>query len=155
MCIRDRYMGILESKQTLSTQIDSLNVEIESLKKKATEYIQQQEAAETMIIKLKETNIQLEIEVNQIKEENQIAIEEEQKKHQEDVEVAKYQAQMETAMKISKENQITMMNLQQEKNALQQTNTELREQIEGYDICLLYTSPSPRDLSTSRMPSSA
>ena len=30
--------------------------------------------------------------------------------------------------------------------------------LEGYsilDICLLYTSPSPRDLSTSRMPSSA
>ena len=26
---------------------------------------------------------------------------------------------------------------------------------ERYDICLLYTSPSPRDLSTSRMPSSA
>ena len=25
----------------------------------------------------------------------------------------------------------------------------------GYMICLLYTSPSPRDLSTSRMPSSA
>ena len=25
----------------------------------------------------------------------------------------------------------------------------------GYDACLLYTSPSPRDLSTSRMPSSA
>ena len=25
----------------------------------------------------------------------------------------------------------------------------------GYYICLLYTSPSPRDLSTSRMPSSA
>ena len=24
-----------------------------------------------------------------------------------------------------------------------------------YDTCLLYTSPSPRDLSTSRMPSSA
>ena len=24
-----------------------------------------------------------------------------------------------------------------------------------YNICLLYTSPSPRDLSTSRMPSSA
>ena len=24
-----------------------------------------------------------------------------------------------------------------------------------YDVCLLYTSPSPRDLSTSRMPSSA
>ena len=27
--------------------------------------------------------------------------------------------------------------------------------IEAYNICLLYTSPSPRDLSTSRMPSSA
>ena len=26
---------------------------------------------------------------------------------------------------------------------------------EQYDICLLYTSPSPRDLTTSRMPSSA
>ena len=25
----------------------------------------------------------------------------------------------------------------------------------GYNTCLLYTSPSPRDLSTSRMPSSA
>ena len=39
----------------------------------------------------------------------------------------------------------------------------LREQVTSdtatgggqYDICLLYTSPSPRDLSTSRMPSSA
>ena len=28
-------------------------------------------------------------------------------------------------------------------------------EIYGYSICLLYTSPSPRDLSTSRMPSSA
>ena len=27
--------------------------------------------------------------------------------------------------------------------------------VDKYDICLLYTSPSPRDLSTSRMPSSA
>jgi len=26
---------------------------------------------------------------------------------------------------------------------------------DGYKVCLLYTSPSPRDLSTSRMPSSA
>ena len=26
---------------------------------------------------------------------------------------------------------------------------------DDYDVCLLYTSPSPRDLSTSRMPSSA
>ena len=27
--------------------------------------------------------------------------------------------------------------------------------LEGWKVCLLYTSPSPRDLSTSRMPSSA
>ena len=26
---------------------------------------------------------------------------------------------------------------------------------QGFSVCLLYTSPSPRDLSTSRMPSSA
>ena len=32
---------------------------------------------------------------------------------------------------------------------------EERLQISTYDACLLYTSPSPRDLSTSRMPSSA
>ena len=30
-----------------------------------------------------------------------------------------------------------------------------RLEIPGYVSCLLYTSPSPRDLSTSRMPSSA
>ena len=30
-----------------------------------------------------------------------------------------------------------------------------REALPSYDACLLYTSPSPRDLSTSRMPSSA
>ena len=30
-----------------------------------------------------------------------------------------------------------------------------KESLENIDSCLLYTSPSPRDLSTSRMPSSA
>ena len=30
-----------------------------------------------------------------------------------------------------------------------------RQNLDILDICLLYTSPSPRDLSTSRMPSSA
>ena len=30
-----------------------------------------------------------------------------------------------------------------------------KEYFGGYKVCLLYTSPSPRDLSTSRMPSSA
>ena len=29
------------------------------------------------------------------------------------------------------------------------------DEVENFKICLLYTSPSPRDLSTSRMPSSA
>ena len=32
---------------------------------------------------------------------------------------------------------------------------ELKKEFEKINICLLYTSPSPRDLSTSRMPSSA
>ena len=31
----------------------------------------------------------------------------------------------------------------------------LHQWVESLSICLLYTSPSPRDLSTSRMPSSA
>ena len=30
-----------------------------------------------------------------------------------------------------------------------------RKHVNGHNGCLLYTSPSPRDLSTSRMPSSA
>ena len=33
--------------------------------------------------------------------------------------------------------------------------TSFRFSVAGYMVCLLYTSPSPRDLSTSRMPSSA
>ena len=32
---------------------------------------------------------------------------------------------------------------------------ELSEKEDGYTICLLYTSPSPRDVEESRMPSSA
>ena len=32
---------------------------------------------------------------------------------------------------------------------------ELKEQTEWHKICLLYTSPSPRDVEESRMPSSA
>ena len=32
---------------------------------------------------------------------------------------------------------------------------EIKKYLDEYIICLLYTSPSPRDLSTSRMPSSA
>ena len=33
--------------------------------------------------------------------------------------------------------------------------SKLAKKYEGIETCLLYTSPSPRDLSTSRMPSSA
>ena len=37
-----------------------------------------------------------------------------------------------------------------------ESTTDRREALQGADyVCLLYTSPSPRDLSTSRMPSSA
>ena len=35
------------------------------------------------------------------------------------------------------------------------TLADLKSAMEAFDACLLYTSPSPRDLSTSRMPSSA
>ena len=38
---------------------------------------------------------------------------------------------------------------------LQVSKTKLYEQYDSILTCLLYTSPSPRDLSTSRMPSSA
>ena len=34
-------------------------------------------------------------------------------------------------------------------------NLQLKSELTRPDSCLLYTSPSPRDLSTSRMPSSA
>ena len=37
----------------------------------------------------------------------------------------------------------------------QMASEKLSEGITGFSNCLLYTSPSPRDLSTSRMPSSA
>ena len=39
--------------------------------------------------------------------------------------------------------------------SLQVQNLEKQLDIAIFDSCLLYTSPSPRDLSTSRMPSSA
>ena len=41
------------------------------------------------------------------------------------------------------------------KTGLEGMRKELKQAIEDYQTCLLYTSPSPRDLSTSRMPSSA
>ena len=39
-------------------------------------------------------------------------------------------------------------------NAVDRTAKTVKD-IQSANICLLYTSPSPRDLSTSRMPSSA
>ena len=39
--------------------------------------------------------------------------------------------------------------------ALETPSFEISENIGSFLACLLYTSPSPRDLSTSRMPSSA
>ena len=40
-------------------------------------------------------------------------------------------------------------------DGLEKATMKLRHQVTVGIICLLYTSPSPRDLSTSRMPSSA
>ena len=39
--------------------------------------------------------------------------------------------------------------------ALGQKGVNIMEFCKAFNACLLYTSPSPRDLSTSRMPSSA
>ena len=41
------------------------------------------------------------------------------------------------------------------KESLDYVNPKECDAIQQYRVCLLYTSPSPRDLSTSRMPSSA
>ena len=43
----------------------------------------------------------------------------------------------------------------QVKKVLTEVNPPIRDFSNGVFTCLLYTSPSPRDLSTSRMPSSA
>ena len=45
--------------------------------------------------------------------------------------------------------------LEDERLANAQLKERSRKLTEQLDTCLLYTSPSPRDLSTSRMPSSA
>ena len=47
-------------------------------------------------------------------------------------------------------------NLTSENESLiKQVFKEINENGERYDVCLLYTSPSPRDRTRSRMPSSA
>jgi len=46
--------------------------------------------------------------------------------------------------------------LQHVKASYNKLDSRHQKMLDGYaNICLLYTSPSPRDLSTSRMPSSA
>ena len=50
-------------------------------------------------------------------------------------------------------NQVNTANLEQQAQFMEQVEAERR--IAEASDCLLYTSPSPRDLSTSRMPSSA
>ena len=42
-----------------------------------------------------------------------------------------------------------------DENILIDTSPDLRQQLLKHKICLLYTSPSPRDMRRSRMPSSA
>ncbi len=50
----------------------------------------------------------------------------------------------------------TKKNAEQAKQIAEETNIQSFEDYKRYiKSCLLYTSPSPRDLSTSRMPSSA
>ena len=43
----------------------------------------------------------------------------------------------------------------QVKEGVDQETIDAVREVSTYKYCLLYTSPSPRDLSTSRMPSSA
>ena len=55
-----------------------------------------------------------------------------------------------------KEEKQFLVDLQHESNKIPETNKNFDgEYIARIYGCLLYTSPSPRDLSTSRMPSSA
>ena len=55
-------------------------------------------------------------------------------------------------LEINKKKKVMMVSLDIYRTAAQE---QLRSLGEQNNICLLYTSPSPRDLSTSRMPSSA
>eukprot|EP00831_Metopus_contortus_P001291 TRINITY_DN10468_c0_g1_i2.p1 TRINITY_DN10468_c0_g1~~TRINITY_DN10468_c0_g1_i2.p1 ORF type:complete len:438 (+),score=105.49 TRINITY_DN10468_c0_g1_i2:38-1351(+) len=57
--------------------------------------------------------------------------------------------QMEQKITIAQSDKKLSNDLQEKEKA------QLKEKLKQYESCLLYTSPSPRDLSTSRMPSSA
>jgi len=49
----------------------------------------------------------------------------------------------------------TLVDAMLRQSGIFRANEELIERVMDSNDCLLYTSPSPRDLSTSRMPSSA
>ena len=61
------------------------------------------------------------------------------------------------AMKKEEEELDTEATIEEEETSTEDVvaEEETTETVAEYDVCLLYTSPSPRDLSTSRMPSSA
>eukprot|EP00831_Metopus_contortus_P056729 TRINITY_DN48778_c0_g1_i1.p3 TRINITY_DN48778_c0_g1~~TRINITY_DN48778_c0_g1_i1.p3 ORF type:complete len:100 (-),score=40.80 TRINITY_DN48778_c0_g1_i1:82-381(-) len=65
----------------------------------------------------------------------------------------------EASKSVDYDDYITLLHeLKEVKNELQEKDREicgLKQKIGKIESCLLYTSPSPRDLSTSRMPSSA
>ena len=54
---------------------------------------------------------------------------------------------------ISRESHLEVLDMDQP--YVSRGGIKLHSALEYFNICLLYTSPSPRDLSTSRMPSSA
>ena len=56
---------------------------------------------------------------------------------------------------VNEAKEISFVVSQNEANALLAEYSFIQEFRPKYNVCLLYTSPSPRDLSTSRMPSSA
>eukprot|EP00826_Nyctotherus_ovalis_P018299 TRINITY_DN15465_c0_g1_i2.p1 TRINITY_DN15465_c0_g1~~TRINITY_DN15465_c0_g1_i2.p1 ORF type:complete len:323 (-),score=70.80 TRINITY_DN15465_c0_g1_i2:14-982(-) len=60
-------------------------------------------------------------------------------------------------VKMNKEEELkeTKESIEKENKLMQQRKNAFNKKLERFNACLLYTSPSPRDLSTSRMPSSA
>ena len=66
-----------------------------------------------------------------------------------------------SASQVKELREMTGVGMMECKKALVETDGDLEKALElflnlhQFQLCLLYTSPSPRDLSTSRMPSSA
>ena len=60
-----------------------------------------------------------------------------------------------TAIMLKKAEELSYLIVDNEADALLLENNLIKEHQPRYNICLLYTSPSPRDRTRSRMPSSA